>query len=201
MTVPKIVDHDERRQEFVAALWRLTEREGPSAISVRAVAEEAGVSKSNISYYFPSMVDLLAAAVDEVVGHARSRAAVMAEQDLDLDNAVRLVMVAIPDTPTRRRQSEVWLKLVTERDTDPRVAGLLNDLNKRVRSGLLSMLRTFQTTGLVGKGRDINVEAARLHALVDGLSLQTMNDARFMPASMIRSVVTQHLTELARPAD
>jgi len=198
--MPKIVDHDERRQEFVAALWRIVEHHGSAAVSIRSVADEAGVSKSNIAYYFPTMVDLLAAAVDEVVAHAQSRAAQLDQQDLDIDKATKLVMLAIPDTPTRRRQAQVWIKLVTEHDGDAHVSTLLNDFNKRVRAGLLAMLKLFDASGLVSKDRKLNIEAARLHALVDGLSLQTMNDAKFMPPSLIRSVVAHHLTELAHPA-
>lgn len=198
--MPKIVDHDERRQEFVAALWRIVEHHGSAAVSIRSVADEAGVSKSNIAYYFPTMVDLLAAAVDEVVAHAQTRAAQLDQEDLDIDKAAKLVMLAIPDTPVRRRQAQVWIKLVTEYDGDTHVSTLLNDFNKRVRAGLLVMLKLFDASGLVSKDRKLNIEAVRLHALVDGLSLQTMNDAKFMPPSLIRSVVTQHLSELAHPA-
>ena len=198
--MPKIVDHDERRQEFVAALWRIVEHHGSAAVSIRSVADEAGVSKSNIAYYFPTMVDLLAAAVDEVVAHAQSRAAQLDQQDLDIDKATKLVMLAIPDTPMRRRQAQVWIKLVTEHDGDAHVRTLLNDFNKRVRAGLLAMLKLFDASGLVSKDRKLNIEAVRLHALIDGLSLQTMNDEKFMPPSLIRSVVAHHLTELAHPA-
>lgn len=197
--MPKIVDHDERRQEFVAALWRIVEHHGSAAVSIRSVADEAGVSKSNIAYYFPTMVDLLAAAVDEVVAHAQTRAAQLEQEDLDIDKAAKLVMLAIPDTPMRRRQAQVWIKLVTEYDGDTHVSTLLNDFNKRVRAGLLAMLKLFDASGLVSKDRKLNIEAVRLHALIDGLSLQTMSDEKFMPPSLIRSVVAQHLTELAHP--
>lgn len=197
--MPKIVDHDERRQEYVAALWRLVERDGASAVSVRSVADEAGVSKTNISYYFPSIVDLLAAAVEELVDATRRRLGTMDLTTVDLDQAVKLIMLTIPDSPARRRQSEVWLTLVAGRGSDPRTDALLADLNRRVRSGVAQWLKLFSTHGLVGTGRDLDLEATRLHALIDGLSLQTMNDMKMMPPSRIRSVVTHHLTELARP--
>ncbi len=127
--MPKIVDHDERRQEYVSALWRLVERDGASAVSVRSVADEAGVSKTNISYYFPSIVDLLAAAVDELVDATQRRLRTMDLTTVDLEQAVKLIMLTIPDSPTRRRQSEVWLTLVAGRGSDPRTddaAGLIS---------------------------------------------------------------------------
>lgn len=197
--MPKIVDHDERRQEFVDALWRLVEREGASAISVRGVADEAGVSKTNISYYFPSIIDLLAAAVDELVDATRRRLRTMDLTTVDLDQAVKLIMLTIPDTPARRRQSEVWLTLVAGRGSDPHADDLLGELNRRVRAGVVQGMKLLDANGLVGQGRDLDVEAIRMHALIDGLSLQTMNDMKMMPPSRIRSVVTHHLTELGHP--
>jgi AcrR family transcriptional regulator len=166
---------------------------------VRSVADEAGVSKTNISYYFPSIVDLLAAAVDELIDATRRRLRAMDLTTIDLDQAVALTMLAIPDTPARRRQSEIWLTLLTGGGVDPHATELLRDFNKRVRAGVVWMLELFSTHGLVGTGRDLNLEATRLHALIDGLSLQTMNDMKMMPPSRIRSVVTHHLTELGHP--
>ena len=44
--MPKIVDHDARRSLIIYALWRVVARDGASAVSVRSVASEAGVSRS-----------------------------------------------------------------------------------------------------------------------------------------------------------
>ncbi|MDQ1250665.1 MAG: hypothetical protein QG597_5044, partial [Actinomycetota bacterium] len=50
--MPKIVDHEARRREIVEAMWRIVQREGFAAVSVRSVAAEAGLSKASISHYF-----------------------------------------------------------------------------------------------------------------------------------------------------
>lgn len=49
-TVPKIVDHDQRRAYLLDALWRVVASQGAAAVTVRSVAAEAGVSKSNVGH-------------------------------------------------------------------------------------------------------------------------------------------------------
>ena len=57
--MPKRVDHDERRREITDAVCRLMLRAGPSAITFREVAKEAGISVRLVQYYFGSKEGLL----------------------------------------------------------------------------------------------------------------------------------------------
>ena len=60
--MPKIVDHDERRAHIVEAVTELIIREGFDAVTMRAVAKEAGYAHGAISRYFPDKQHLLTAA-------------------------------------------------------------------------------------------------------------------------------------------
>jgi AcrR family transcriptional regulator len=64
--LPKRVDHGERRTAIVEALFRVVERGGLPAASIRAVAAEAGVRAPQVQNYFPAKADLLAAALDQL---------------------------------------------------------------------------------------------------------------------------------------
>lgn len=197
--MPKIVDHDERRRVYLEAMWRVVARDGAGAVSHRSVASEAGMSKSNLAYYFPSRADLLAAAVDQMTSEAERRVATAGVVVVDLDSIVDLVMVAIPDSPERRRQSEVWLLLVSERGDDAHLGELLDALDERVISVIAAQLHVLKGSGFIGAGRDIELEAARLHALIDGLSLHTMTNPKVMPPARIREILAAHLADLATP--
>ena len=50
--MPKIVDHDKRRQLIIDGMWKIVQRDGFDAVSVRSVAAEEGLSKSTIAHYF-----------------------------------------------------------------------------------------------------------------------------------------------------
>jgi AcrR family transcriptional regulator len=63
--VPKIVDHDLRRQELVFATWRVIARTGIIGVTTREIAREAGVSTGVLAHYFDDKEALLAAALDQ----------------------------------------------------------------------------------------------------------------------------------------
>jgi len=46
---------------------------------------------------------------------------------------------------------------------------------------------------MVAPERDLDLEAARVHARIDGLSIQTVIDPRDLPAASVRGVVRRHL--------
>lgn len=198
--MPKVVDHEQRRSDYLDALWRIVERDGAAAISVRSVAAEAGVSKTNVTYYFPSRIELLSAAADRLIAEAERRLATLDLSAPDLETVVKAWMISVPDSPARRRQSEIWLLLVAERHQNPRADEILAVLNRRVAEGMRRGLATLARAGLVHASRDLDLEASRLHALVDGMSLETMNDTRLMPTATMRAIFRAHLADLATPA-
>ena len=57
--MPKMVDHEERRQLIAQATWRVISRDGVRAASVRAVAAEAGLSTGALRHYFDDHATLL----------------------------------------------------------------------------------------------------------------------------------------------
>ncbi|WP_035858692.1 TetR/AcrR family transcriptional regulator [Kitasatospora cheerisanensis] len=57
--MPKLVDHEERRALIIDALLRDAARTGLHAVTMRSVAEEAGVSVRLVQYYFHTKEQLL----------------------------------------------------------------------------------------------------------------------------------------------
>lgn len=72
--MPKIVDHDQRRHEFVQAAWRLIVRGGFEAATMAAIAHEAGYANGAIKPYFATKHDLLLAIFDHVYDQTTQRA-------------------------------------------------------------------------------------------------------------------------------
>ncbi|ANY05574.1 TetR/AcrR family transcriptional regulator [Pseudonocardia sp. HH130630-07] len=57
--MPRTTDHEARREQLAAAVWRLVSDGGVEAVSLRSVAAEAGVSMGRVQYYFSTKDDLL----------------------------------------------------------------------------------------------------------------------------------------------
>lgn len=194
--MPKIVDHDERRAELLAALWRVVDRQGAAAVSVRSVATEAGVSKSSLAHYFPSQASLVAAAIEQVMDDSENRISQLDLGKADVPDIVSALSIAVPDSPDRRHQAALWLHLAATSGGDTEVLERLNDrVDERLRWGLEQM----QQAGLLGAGRSIDDETRRLHALVDGLSLQVVSSPGRMTPPRVRTILTRHVDDLTTP--
>ena len=197
----RTVDHEGRRREYLDALWRVVDASGPQAVSVRSVAEAAGRSKSNVAYYFPARVHLLAAAV---VDNLRAVEAYVADVDftsLSVDEAVDVIMQALPATPAARKRSGVWLLLAAEHTDDPEMTAALTSLDTTVRNYITAGLGGLMQSGTVDPSCDTAIEAERLHALIDGLTLQAIYDPDRLSRDHLRQMVTAHLATLAPRPD
>ncbi|MFJ6700683.1 TetR/AcrR family transcriptional regulator [Streptomyces sp. NPDC091272] len=62
--MPKQVDHRGRREAIARALWRVVAQQGVSRLTMRVVAQEAGISLGQLQHYFASRAAMLAFAMD-----------------------------------------------------------------------------------------------------------------------------------------
>jgi AcrR family transcriptional regulator len=149
--VPKLVDHDTRREEIASALWRVVTRDGIEAASIRKVAAEAGASTGSLRHYFDSQSGLLAFAMEQVVERVTERVRALREDD----HAGRLAQI-LPLDPPRRAEVEVWVAFTARALVDPALRPLRDDAHAALRE---------LCRAAAGDG------AEALHALVDGLAL------------------------------
>lgn len=71
--VPKVVDHDQRREELARAVWAVIARAGVEGATVRAVAAEAGWSMGALRYYFATQDGLLRFALEVMLRRTPER--------------------------------------------------------------------------------------------------------------------------------
>lgn len=67
--MPKVVDPQERRDEVLAAAWRVIQRDGLKGATIRAIAAEAGASTAVVTHYFRNKDEVLRSALD--LSHAQ----------------------------------------------------------------------------------------------------------------------------------
>jgi AcrR family transcriptional regulator len=165
--VPKLVDHDARRKELAAALWRVVTRDGIEAASVRRVAAEAGWSTGSLRHYFDSQADLLAFAMELVIERAGARIEAVSRSGLPREIAERALHEVIPLDAERRAEMQVWLAFTAQSLVRPD----LRALRDRAHVGIRTLCEA--VAELLGAPAD---SAQRLHALVDGLALHAILD-------------------------
>jgi AcrR family transcriptional regulator len=100
--MPKVIDHDQRRNDIIDVTWNLIVKGGFDAATMREIASEAGFANGALKHYFPGKDEIMqgtwdralagmAEHVDQAVGATRGiaalRAVVVATAPLD-DEAV-----------------------------------------------------------------------------------------------------------------
>lgn len=172
--MPKIVDHEERRRELAAAVWRVISRDGVEGVSIRDVAAEAGWSPGALRHYFKTKDELLQFAARLVYERVYRRLAVRRDAGT-LGEAIRGILAEVlPLDADRRTEAAIWLAFVGRGLVDESIAleqqvafGGLHDLCLRITHDLARRR-------CLAPGVDPDQAATQLHALIDGLTVHML---------------------------
>ncbi|WDZ83371.1 TetR/AcrR family transcriptional regulator [Micromonospora cathayae] len=197
--MPKIVDHGARRAELAEAMWRAVYRDGAAAATVRSIAAEAGWSPGALRHYFATQTDLLVFAMEHVMTKATERFRAEDWSGPPRQVVQRMLEQLLPLDRQRVREAEVWLLLAARTQEDPAARARLAQANEGIRSAAGLAVHTLTGAGLVAVDRDPDLEAARLHALLDGLALHALLHPDLMPPDRVRAVLGDHLDSLRQP--
>lgn len=146
--------------------------QGMSAVSVRSVAQEAGVVVGSLRHVFPTRAELLRFSAELMEERITQRVLAIPEAADPQHYALAVLKELLPLTPESRAELEVNLSLVAEAPAMPELAVLRDHAHQRLAAlcaRLVDML-----DGRPGEKRSVR-EAQRLHALVDGLALHLLH--------------------------
>ncbi|QKJ20471.1 TetR/AcrR family transcriptional regulator [Microbacterium hominis] len=172
--MPKIVDHDERRELIVDATWRLIERGGFESATMREIAAEAGFAHGALQRYFPNKESLLAAAF--VRAHTRTNARA-ADELRDERGLAALRALCLEIMPMRREQVQearvvvaFWDRAVQNRE--------LWTAHRENASNWRAQMRTFldqaRDDGEIGDDVDPDVVIDQISAMNAGLQIMCL---------------------------
>jgi len=193
--VPRTIDHEARRARIGEAVWRIVLRDGVGAVSLRSVAAEADLVLGSLRHSFPTKAELLAFAMRL----AHERAATRIARHRGVPDPRRRVRAALhellPLDDERTVEMRVHLALMAEGPRHPELTELSDAAHDAIAGLCRSCLLELRDAGLLAPSRDLRRESLMLHALVDGLALHAMQDARRRRA-VVRAL-DAHLDALA----
>ena len=187
--MPKIVDHDARRRDFIAAAYATIMEQGLANTNLRAVAKKAGYTTGALVHYFADKEELIREALDYFGSEVRDR---MQSAQVDQKGRAALRETLVESLPTDKRSASswrVWLALWyhSEASSDMR-----EEERRRYREWirrLSKMLDESKTLGELDGAIDSRREARALVALVDGLGVQFLMSAGRMSAKQMIEMI------------
>jgi AcrR family transcriptional regulator len=102
----------------------------------------------------------------------------------------------LPLDKERRVENEVWLAFTGRALVDPELRAHHDGVDEELRRACLGALEELGSGGRLRQGLDLELEAERLHGLLDGLALHTAMRPDRMSPRLIRSVLARRLDSL-----
>jgi AcrR family transcriptional regulator len=197
--MPKIVDHDARREEIAQALWRVVRRDGIRAASVRTIAAEAGWSAGAVRYYFPDQEGLIKFAMDLVSRRVGERISAIESTGTPTEIALRYLEEVIPLDTERQAEFDIWLSFTAQAQAESGAGGLrelLGPVHLGLRGLCEALLHKLSEAGALRPDLKLELEVDRLHALVDGLSMHASIQPQHSTPDRVREILRGHLGQL-----
>jgi AcrR family transcriptional regulator len=157
------------------------------------VAATAGVSPAQVQHYFRSKDELVAAAFEHVGEGVEQRAREVDRSGLR-EVLRRLLHLWLPLDEARTRAARVWLAFTSAAATSI-VLQSMNAATDRGRRADFAGLRTeVVVRGNLATSVDVDVEAALLLAVVDGLVVQSLVLPEAQRADLLIAAIDTHLS-------
>jgi AcrR family transcriptional regulator len=172
--MPKIVDHEARREELVEATWRVIARAGMVGATMREIAREAGVSTGILAHYFADKEALLDYALR--LSHRRVYERIHARtQGVIGLAALRLIMLeALPLDQERLLEAQIEMHFLSLALGNESLRELQNREFERFWDELHHRVSEAQTLGEISTTVDADWITHQLIILVEGISLEAV---------------------------
>jgi AcrR family transcriptional regulator len=187
--MPKLVDHDQRRQAIAEGVWRVIVRDGVAAASVRAVATEVGLSAGSLRHFFPAHSDLLVYAMHVVVERIEARVAALPTTTSTRRSVEQRLQQLLPLDEERRIENEVWLAFTAQALVRRELRDVWDEVHRAQRHACALAVKQLGAAAVA-------IEARRLHALLDGLAVHAALSPDDAAPDRLIAVVRRHLNSL-----
>lgn len=171
--MPKVVDHDARRQQVAQAVWRVVREHGLDGATMRRVAAEAGMSIGLVQHYFSSKEQMERFAFDRMIAAAQER---MVERIEAMTvpavpcTVIRTILadLTIPADEQRLAEYQVVLSFSLRALQRPDLARELHTNDAGLHHFIAEQLQQAQREGEVPAELDPQLEATLLLCFADG---------------------------------
>ncbi|MCC9307558.1 TetR/AcrR family transcriptional regulator [Kitasatospora sp. RB6PN24] len=166
-------DHEARRRDVSAAVWRVLADRGFGALTLRAVAAEMGASTGLLTHYFPNKQALLRTALEVLAEQSARRPRRTAPAD-GLPALRTLLLDVLPLDAAGTAGNRIWVGSWDVALADPELAAEHAERYRRSRVKLTEQVEIAQRRGELPAGTPAADLAAAAQSFVLGLVVQAL---------------------------
>jgi AcrR family transcriptional regulator len=195
--LPKIVDHEERREEVITAVWRVIARDGLESSTIRAIAKETGASAGILAHYFEDKDDILTYALKLSHRRIRERQNNKLNGLTGLEALKALVLDNLPLDEERELETRLEISYWARSLTRAEVAKVQRAEAAILHKRMVTLVLEAQGLGEIEKNQSPEMIVERLHALIDGLSLHALIHRERVSKETQTAIIDQEFAGLA----
>jgi AcrR family transcriptional regulator len=196
--MPKIVDHELRRDEVVQATWRVMARVGIDNVSIREIAAEAGHSTGVIAHYFKNKDEVLMTALQHAWRREVDRIACTTASLSGFAALEALVAEVLPLGDDRTLEMAVWMSFWGRAVGDEQLAAQQRRYYGEWRALIRGHLEEAVASGAARPGVVPADEAVRIAALVDGVGIQAVLEPDGVSQTRLVELVVGYIGSLRK---
>ncbi len=192
--MPRTMDTVARKAQLAEAVWRVILDNGIAAVSVRTVADRAGLAVGSLRHVFPTRAELVTFSAELMVQRATERVLAIEPREDPQEYALAILEELLPLKPDSRAELEINLALLAERTAVPELVAVRDEAHRQLAalSARVVELVSGETGTTVAARR-----AQRLHALVDGLALHLVHRPPDADPAWAREILRDEIASLA----
>lgn len=188
------INKEARKEQLAEAVWQVILDKGIGAVSVRTVAEQAGLVVGSLRYIFPTRTEMLAFSAELMVARATERVLATPWNDDAREYAFEVIKRLLPLEADGRAELEVNLALVGECPAEPSLVAIRDHAHLQLREAFTKLVELL--TGSTVRDEALLAKAGRLHALVDGFSLHLLH-VKAGDVQLALDLVRDEITQIA----
>lgn len=168
--------------------------EGIGAVSVRTVAERAGVVVGSLRHIFPTRAELVVFSAELMVKRATERLLAIEPDDDVREYVFTIVKQLLPLGPDSRAEFEINLALFAEGTAVKGLVDIRQDANRQLADLFVRLVE--MVTGERDTPESLQ-QSRRLHAMVDGFAFHILHQPEMEDTSWALDILWAEINSLA----
>jgi len=197
--MPKKVDHNQRREAFLKAAYRIIKKHGFAGVTVRAVAKEAGFTTGALVHYVDSMDQLLVEASEYAAREVRDRMLAAEALDDPLISLREVLYLALPSDEDKRGNWNYFLGFWERSVYNAAVRKVTHLRYREWLKRTAGLIRRARSAGDLPDDIDVTGAARASVALIDGIAIQVLRSGQPLSPREQRALVDSWIATWLRP--
>ncbi|WP_117149190.1 TetR/AcrR family transcriptional regulator [Paraliobacillus zengyii] len=196
--MPKKIDHAERKNQIVEAMFRIIHHSGFEKATSREIAKEAGLSLGSVQYFFPKQKDIYMVAMDVIYQRFEERMQKVMQKDQDeFENAIRMIkQIVQANTEEERMENDIWMKFSVMATMNPEYHET-KDKSREVNLNFAKeVLRMLHAEGYIKNLISIEDSANSLTIFIHGLVFESVIYANLYDDHVIEKEIREYLRRI-----